>query len=64
MERKELFSAVRNEKGKLEIYFPDLDQATSLNKRFWKRIKKEMEIYLEAHEIIDIIKDCLKKRLY
>ncbi|GAI82462.1 unnamed protein product [marine sediment metagenome] len=60
MERKELFSAARNEKGKLEIYFPDSDEATSLNKKFWKMIKKEVERCLEAHEIIDIIEDCLK----
>lgn len=72
MERKELFSAVRDESGRLVLYFPKSNIDTSPGREFWRVVIREIEICLETsdepteegdkyfREVRDIIQECLE----
>lgn len=71
-ERRELFSAARDEGGALEIHFPDSDIVIKPKKKFWKEALRTIERSLKGEdkdlfeklmsveEVVEIIKKCLE----
>ena len=74
--RRELFSAVQDKQGDLEIHFPDSKIAIDPSEDFWEAVIDEIEFYLEnddelteegednLKEVRDIIQDYISDTDY
>ena len=64
MQRIELFSAVRDEKGDLVLYFPDSDLVVVPKERkFWERVFKMIQDELKSEKLEWVDRERLKKTL-